>query len=52
MHKITELFSVIAFDHAHEQESAKVKGEGGTVYLTENPSSLRRWMVEVLSSPG
>ena len=52
VHKITELFSVIAFDHAHEQESAKVKGEGGTVCLTENPSALRRWMVEVLSSPG
>ena len=52
VHKITELSSVIAFDHAHEQESAKVKGEGGTVCLTENPSALRIWMVEVLSSPG
>ena len=48
VHKITELSSVIAFDHAHEQESAKVKGEGGTVCLTENPSALRRWMIQEL----
>ena len=51
VHKTTELFSVIAFDHAHEQENAKVKVEGGTVCLTENPSALRRRMVAVSELP-
>ena len=45
VHETTKLFSAIAFDHAHEQENANVKGEGGSVGLTENPSALRRWMV-------
>ena len=35
----------IAIDHAHEQNNASVKGDGGAVGLTENPSALRRWMV-------
>ena len=30
---------------AHEQGYANVKGEGGAVGLTDNPSALRRWMV-------
>ena len=38
-------FSAIAIDHAHEQNNAMVKGDGGAVGLTENPSPLRRWMV-------
>jgi len=38
-------FSRIAIDHAHEQINAVVKGYGGAVGLTENPSALRRWMV-------
>ncbi len=29
----------------HEQENAKVKGDGGAVGLTENPAALRRWMI-------
>ena len=29
----------------HEQGYANVKGEGGAVGLTDNPSALRRWMV-------
>ena len=29
----------------HEQEKAYVKGSGGCVGLTENPTSCRRWMV-------
>ena len=45
VHKTTKLFSAIAFDHVHEQENANVKGEGGAVGLTENPSALRRWIV-------
>ncbi|KAK3737069.1 hypothetical protein QZH41_013876, partial [Actinostola sp. cb2023] len=45
VHKSKRLFSSIALDHAHEQVNALVKGEGGAVGLTENPSALRRWMV-------
>lgn len=39
------MFSALAIDHAHEQNNASVKGDGGAVGLTENPSALRRWMV-------
>ena len=35
-------FSAIAIDQAHEQNHAIVKGDGGAVGLTENPSALRR----------
>ncbi|KAK3740395.1 hypothetical protein QZH41_000916 [Actinostola sp. cb2023] len=45
VHKTKRAFSAIALDHAHEQENASVKGEGGAVGLTENPGALRRWMV-------
>lgn len=45
VHKTKRLFSSIALDHAHEQVNAIVKGEGGAVGLTENPTALRRWMV-------
>lgn len=45
VHKNKRLFSSIALDHAHKQENAKVKGEGGAVGLTENPAALRRWMI-------
>lgn len=38
-------FSAITFDHAHEQNNAYVKGDGGAVGLTENPEALRRWML-------
>ena len=38
-------FSAMAIDQAHEQNNAMVKGEGGAVGLTENPSALRRWMI-------
>ena len=38
-------FSAIATDHAHEQNNASVKDDGGAVGLTENPAALRRWMV-------
>ena len=39
------MFSGIATDQAHEQNNASVKGDGGAVGLTENPATLRRWMV-------
>ena len=42
-HKRT--FSSIAFDHAHEQCNAIIKGDGGAISLTTSPDSLRRWMV-------
>lgn len=45
MEKSKHAFSAIAIDHAHEQNNASVKGDGGAVGLTENPSALRRWMV-------
>lgn len=38
-------FSKISLDQAHEQNNAIVKGDGGAVGLTDNPSALRRWMV-------
>lgn len=38
-------FSAIIIDQAHKQNNAMVKGEGGAVGLTENPSALRRWML-------
>ncbi|KAG7164269.1 hypothetical protein Hamer_G003415, partial [Homarus americanus] len=30
---------------AHEQNNTSIKGDGGAVGLTNNPSALRRWMV-------
>ena len=32
-------------DQAHEQNNEAVKGSGGAVELTENPSAFRKWMV-------
>ena len=43
--KTIRRFSAIAIDHAHEQNNASVKDDGGAVGLTENPAALRRWMV-------
>ena len=34
-----------AVDHAREKENASIKGEGGTVGLTENPRALRHRMM-------
>ena len=48
VNKTSKNFSSIPIDHAHEQNNALVKGEGGAVGLTENPSALRRWMVSGL----
>ena len=41
----TKVFSAIPIDQAHEQNNACVKGDGGAVGLTDNPSALRRWMI-------
>ena len=43
--KTKHIFSAIPIDQAHEQSNACVKGDGGAVGLTENPSSLRLWMI-------
>lgn len=44
-HNTKQPFSAIALDQAHEQVHAFVKDGGGAVGLTENKSSLQRWMV-------
>ncbi|KAI9527353.1 hypothetical protein NQZ68_030800 [Dissostichus eleginoides] len=43
--KTTCSFSAIAFDQAHKQNNASVKGDSDAVGLTENPAALRRWML-------
>ena len=43
--KTDHVFSCIAIDHAHEQSNAVIKGDGGLVGITDNPSALHRWMI-------
>ena len=43
-HKSRRVFSGLATDQVHEQNNAKVKGEGGAVGLLDSPNALRRWM--------
>jgi len=38
-------FSSLPIDHAHEQVNKRVKGVGGMIGLTENPSMLERWIL-------
>jgi hypothetical protein len=42
--KTRKVFSSIAIDQAHEQNNALIKGDGGAVGLTDNPSALHHWM--------
>ena len=42
--KTGNAFSAMAIDQAHEQNNAVVKGDGGAVGLTKNPSALKHWM--------
>ena len=35
----------MAIDQAHEQANAIIKGDGGAIGVTEDPSALRRWMI-------
>ena len=44
-HETQRAFSGMPLDQAHEQLNALVKGDGGAMRLTENPTALRRWMV-------
>ena len=43
--KTCNRFSSILIDKIHEQENTKVKGKGGVIGLTENPTALRRYMI-------
>ena len=43
--KTKRVFSAMPIDQAHEQNNACVKGDGGAVGLTENPSALQWWMI-------
>ena len=43
--KSSHRYSAIPIDQTHEQEIAKVKGNGGVVGLTENPVVLKRWII-------
>ncbi|KAK0056414.1 hypothetical protein Bpfe_014194 [Biomphalaria pfeifferi] len=45
LQKTSRPFSKMALNQAHEQNNVIIKGEGGAVGLTENPSALRRWMI-------
>jgi len=39
------VFSSIAIDQVHEQNNALIKGDGGVIGLTNNPSALQCWMI-------
>ena len=43
--KTHNCFSAMPIDQVQEQNNALVKGSGGAVELTENPSSFRKWML-------
>jgi hypothetical protein len=48
VHKSGKRFSAVPNDKAHENNNGAVKGCGGAIGLTQNPSALQRW---VLSGP-
>ena len=41
--KTKRVFSAIPIDQAHEQNKARINGDGEAVDLTEDPSALRWW---------
>jgi len=41
--KTSRQFSAIPVDQTHKQNNAAIKGDGGAVGLTDNPTALRRW---------
>ena len=45
VHKTERMFSAIAIDQAREQNNKVIKGDDGTVGLTEDESALQKWMV-------
>lgn len=46
VHKSNLEFSALDIDQAHEQAHAVIKGDGGAIGVTEDPSALRRWMID------
>ena len=42
VHKTERKFSGLPIDHAHGQNNAVIKGDGGAIGLTEDESALRR----------
>ena len=45
VHKTDNKFSAMAIDQYHDQKNAIIKGSGGAVGLTNNPTAHGRWMV-------
>ena len=45
VHKSCWEFSALAIDEVHEQANTLIKGDGGAIGVTEDPSVLRKWMV-------
>ena len=45
LHKTRQVFSGVPIDQAHKQNYALIKGDGGAIGLTDNPSTLQCWMV-------
>lgn len=45
VHKSDRDYPAMAIDQGHEQNKAVIKGYGGAIGLTEDPTALRRWMV-------
>ena len=43
--KTSNRFSSITIDQAHEQNNDLVKGSGGAVGLTDNPSAFKKWVI-------
>ena len=43
--KMTNTFSCIPLDQAHEQNNELIKGDGRVIGITETPGALLRWMV-------
>ena len=43
--KMTNTFSSIPLDQAHEQNNELIKGDCGIIGITENPGALLKWMV-------
>ena len=45
LQKTGNRFSRIPLDQVHEQHNKMIKGKGGIIGITQNPSALRRWMM-------
>ena len=44
LQKTQHVFSCMPLDQGHEQNNELVKGSGGVVGITENPTAFKRWM--------